>query len=359
MCPPGVDQTRRLQQRWQILAPRLRQGQKLAAKSVRFTSNPVNFLFNQNQSWDAWSKLAKPVDFDLSRQTASFTKHGCGAKTSTSSLSSLECMPAELLKMVFDDEILEKQDITALGLCSQTLWQHMLERVESEYRKNAAPWADSEIACTGTYLEDLPESFDKDNMALDSVTLKDGPVRRVMARRFNWAAWSEYERPKENQQDEWCSALLTHRITAAIPGSYWVKLEEDVSCSKLFPNFTSKGSGWVLRNQTTKEYVRICASSERKEDYVASVSSARWLRLDDVLIMRICWTTRSGGEERADLEKGIYLYRGKWAGHRFDIVMQEDSLAKTDGWKDITAEIVSEAQKLRRYSLPGRGPALP
>lgn len=51
-------------------------------------------------------------------QTASFTNRGCGAKTSTSSRSSLECMPAELLKMVFDDEILEKQDITALGLCS-------------------------------------------------------------------------------------------------------------------------------------------------------------------------------------------------------------------------------------------------
>jgi hypothetical protein len=359
MCPPGVDQTRRSQQRWQILAPRLRQGQKLAAKNEYFTSNPVNFLFNQGQSWDAWSKLAKPVDFDLSRQTVSFTNRGYGAKTSASSLSSLECMPSELLKMVFDDDILEKQDITALGLCSQTLWQHMLERVESEYRKNAAPWADFEIACTGTYLEDLPESFDKDNMALDSVTRRYGLAGTTMARRFNWTAWSEYKRPKESQQDEWHSALRAHHITAAIPGSYWVKLEEDVSCSKLFPNLTSKGLGWVLRNQTTKEYVRICASSERKEDYIVNVPSARWLRLDDVLIMRICWTTRFSYEEREDIKKGLYLYRGKWAGHRFDIVMQEDSLAKTDGWKDITAEIVSEAQKLRRCTLSGRGPALP
>jgi hypothetical protein len=78
-------------------------------------------LFNQDQSWDALSKLAKPVDLDILRQTASFTNRGCGAKTSTPSLWSLECIPAELLKMVFDDEILEKQDITALGLCSQTL----------------------------------------------------------------------------------------------------------------------------------------------------------------------------------------------------------------------------------------------
>jgi hypothetical protein len=354
MCPPGVDQTRRSQQRWQILVPRLRQGQRLAPKGEYFTSNPEDFLFDQDQSWDAWWKLAKPVDFNLLRKTASFTNRGYGAKTSTSSLSSLECIPAELLKMIFDDEVLEKRDITALGLCSQTLWQHMLERVESAYRNNAAPWADCEIACTGTYLVDLPESFDKDNMALDSVTSRNGQADVPMARQFNWAAWVEYKRPKDNQQDEWRLALRARRIAAAIPESCWAKLEEDVSCSKLFPNPTSKGSGWVLRNQTTKEYVRICASSEHNGDCVVHVSSARWLRLDDVLIMRICWTTRSSYEEKGDLKRGLHLYRGKWAGHRFDIVMQEDSLAERDGWKNITAEIVSEAQKLQCSICSGR-----
>jgi len=241
-------------------------------------------------------------------------------------------MPAELLKMVFDDGILKEKDITALGLCSQTLWQNMLERVEGAYRKNAAPWADSEIACTGSYLavKDLPEPVDKDSMA------------------FDWAAWQLYERPKESQRDKWRSALHAHRIAAAIPESCWMKLEEDVSCSKLFPNPTSKGQGWVLRNQTTKEYVDIRASSDlNKGDYVMHVSSAQWLRLDDVLIMRICWTTPCGYEKKEDLKRGVDLYRGEWAGHRFDIVMQEDSLAKRDGWKNMTAEIVSEAQKLR------------
>jgi hypothetical protein len=153
----------------------------------------------------------------------SFTNRGCGAKTSTSSLSSLECMPAELLKMVFDDETLEKQDITALGLCSQTLWQHMRECVESAYRKNAAPWADSEIACVKTYLWDPPESFYK------------GSMGTIMSRWFNRAFWGGYKQPKDNQQSEWRSTLHAHRITAAIPEPCWVKLEEDVSCSKLFP----------------------------------------------------------------------------------------------------------------------------
>lgn len=133
-----------------------------------------------------------------------------------------------------------------------------------------------------------------------------------------------------------------------------MKLEEDVSCSKLFPYPTPKRLGWVLRNQTTKEYVRICATSGcNGEDYVVHVSGARWLRLDGVLIMRICWTTAFGYVE--ELKRGVYyLYRGKWAGHRFDIVMQEDSLAKRDGWEDITAEVVSEARRLRPNIRSGR-----
>lgn len=69
--------------------------------------------------------------------------------------------------------------------------------------------------------------------------------------------------------------------------------------------------------------------------------------------MRICWTTGLSYEEKEDVKKGLYLYTGKWAGHRFDIVMPEDSLAKMDGRKDITAEILSEAQKLRRCVLSG------
>jgi hypothetical protein len=71
--------------------------------------------------------------------------------------------------------------------------------------------------------------------------------------------------------------------------------------------------------------------------------------------MRICWTTAFGYAAEEYLKRGVYyLYRGKLAGHRFDIVMQEDSLAKRDGWKDITAEVVSEAQRLRPNIRSGR-----
>ena len=353
-------QTSRTPQRWQILAPRLQQSHKLSRKNRHYTRTPIEVLFEgQDKPWDAWSKLAKPVDFSLLGQSAPLPKSRYGAKTTASSRSSLEYMPAELLKMVFDDETLEKHDIVALGLCSRSLWQHMLERVESAYRKSAAPWAGTEIACTGTNLTDLPESFEKDNLAIDLATYKR---RRwvMLARRFNWSAWREFKPPKESQLDTWRSALQVHRKTSAIPESCWPRLEDDVSCTKLFPKvfakdfpkLSPKRHGWVLRNLDKKEYVRICASSEHKGEHVVDDSNAQWLRLDDVLIMRICWTWT--GSHRVDFEPSMDLHRGKWAGHRFDVVMLEDSLAATGGWKDITEEIVSEARKLRREIRTGR-----
>jgi hypothetical protein len=361
MCPPDSDQTCRSAQRWQILAPRLRQGHKLRPRNESYTSTRREVLFQQDKSWDAWSKLAKPVDFSFLPPRAPFPEPSYRAKTAAVSRSILECLPAELLKMVFDDEVLEKQDIVALGLCSQIFWQHMLRHVESVYRKFAAPWAGTEIACTGTYLTDLPESFEKDNLAMDTVIDKNWPAYMVLARRFNWAAWSEFQPPPENQQDAWRSALHVHRNTAAIPDSHWPKLEEDILCGNLFPqihphlfpNLPPRSPGWVLRNLTTKEYVRMCASSRHKGEY--AVLNAPWLRLDDVLIMSICWTSSSN--PLPDLKSGIDLNRGKWAGHRFEIVMVEASSAEADGWKDATGEMVSEARELRhqiRSSLRGR-----
>jgi hypothetical protein len=146
MCPREVDQPVRFVQFWQILAPRLKQCQKLSPLNDNNTNSPQDILFMKEKSWDAWSKLAKPVESGLLRVSRGPRPSSCRANIAA---SRLECMPAELLKMVFGDGTLEKQDVVALGLCSQSLWLHMLRHVESAYRKFAAPWAGIEIACTG------------------------------------------------------------------------------------------------------------------------------------------------------------------------------------------------------------------
>jgi hypothetical protein len=70
--------------------------------------------------------------------------------------------------------------------------------------------------------------------------------------------------------------------------------------------------------------------------------------------MRICWPSEPSYSNRI-----LDIHRGKWAGHRFDIVSQEihETEAGVQGWRDVSAEIVKEAQEFRRKVVqlrPGR-----
>ena len=133
MCPPGVDWTMRGPQHWQILAPRLRQVERLSPKNEYYTGTPEEFLFDKKQSWGADFKLVRPVDTALAlprEQSRIFHQ-----SERVTILSSLEGMSTELLEMGLKDPTLEKQDIVAIGLCSTTLWDHVIEFVEASYRK--------------------------------------------------------------------------------------------------------------------------------------------------------------------------------------------------------------------------------
>lgn len=62
MCPPETEQRCWSPPYWQILAPRLKQCQKLLPDHEHGMYNLEELLFAQEKSWGAWSKLAKPVE---------------------------------------------------------------------------------------------------------------------------------------------------------------------------------------------------------------------------------------------------------------------------------------------------------
>jgi hypothetical protein len=94
---------------------------------------------------------------------------------------------------------------------------------------------------------------------------------------------------------------------------------------------------WVLRDLTTREFVR-CRPGESPRGvrgYVDCGDGRVKVRVDDVLLLRICWTTVRGEDDR----EGLGIYRGKWAGHCFDIVPWE-WLEREEGWRDCMEEVV-------------------
>lgn len=62
--------------------------------------------------------------------------------------------------------------------------------------------------------------------------------------------------------------------------------------------------------------------------------------------MRICWASTLTFPLGLDL--GTNLQRGKWAGHCFEVVVEEVTSGEAIVGKDITGEIACEAWRLRR-----------
>src|SRR5436190_24145845 len=94
-----------------------------------------------------------------------------------------------------------------------------------------------------------------------------------------------------------------------------------------------------MRNLTTKEYVRC---RQERGGYIDHPDVDQ-LRVDDVLLMRICWTRLPAWHEP---DMWSCIYRGSWAGHCFDIVPLEKAgvLAVENGWRDTTDEVVKQAK---------------
>lgn len=342
MCPPGADQTERGPQRWHILAPRSRKIQRLAPPdhSIYGTLDPQQYLFNNNNSWNSWSKLALRVA-PHQTPTPAVRRSLPSSERRTSPLSKLESLPSELLALVIEDSTLTKSDVIALGLASETLWGHVLRHVEKDCWLAAPSMAGVEIACTGSYLLDLPPSFAQGDLAKSSVVIWDGGFM-CEARKINWAATSSYDAVQETPEEAWRAVWMEQDgHLACFPPGAARKMSADfaANCSAL--RGASPDALWVLRNLTTREYVR-CRPGEgplERRGFVDCKDGTVKVRVDDVLLLRICWTKVEAWDDMEELG----IFRGEWAGHCFDIVPWE-RLDGDKGWRDCTDEVLEQAR---------------
>lgn len=95
---------------------------------------------------------------------------------------------------------------------------------------------------------------------------------------------------------------------------------------------------WILRNLTTKEYVRSEAIALRPE-FIRGPDIAV-IGFGEVVLSRICWST-SDSINTSDTSN---ISRGVWAGHRFDIttVARHRNESKGADWSDVSHEVASE-----------------
>jgi hypothetical protein len=117
---------------------------------------------------------------------------------------------------------------------------------------------------------------------------------------------------------------------------------------------------WVLRNLTTKEFVRAESMALRPE--FVQGPFVRGLGFGAAVLAQICWSSTgkcgfndscweydqgfgTGSDSDIVLPSLRRPHRGVWVGHRFDITT-EDRVSEEDGWKDVGGEVVEEIHTL-------------
>ncbi|KAF4633543.1 hypothetical protein G7Y89_g4571 [Cudoniella acicularis] len=338
-----VGLTTRRAQRWFLLSPECRQVEKLENLTFDFKHA---FIANSDSCWDAWSKLARPeirsFGSATQRRTPKIQKESARIEQDSTGPHWLDLLSNEVMDLIIEFLIPEKYDAIALALSSESLWQLVLRQIHWENLKYAAPWAGKKLAFQGSYSVDSPPSFYEDGLEyeiLDPFQHSDGGIRNNGQLFFD--KHEEFESPAtiKDQKAEWEKAMVAYLPGSGIPEACHERLRKEVRGPDLFP----RDIPWLLRNLTTREVVSADDLADPKSQ--SSESMSRVLTLDQILLMRICWTDLWDEERVANLN----INRGIWAGHKFDIVpkhIHEVEINLQD-WRDVTKEVALEAGTLR------------
>ena len=234
-----------------------------------------------------------------------------------SSLGHLQ-LAIELIAMIFR-EVDDLYDAIMLGLTHDALmvigWEHIGALLVQDF----APWAGDRIIIAGSWGLDVPEG-------VISEEEKKKWVRRHLE--------------KEGRE------LATLRLYEIFDGPFDVtrknlhqlmKLTREESC--LVQRIIQKGDkyqsekGWVLMNQTKKEYVTSTAASR----ILPSMGNPNHEHcFGQLILFRICWSSHC----EAAMRVSGGLNRGVWAGDRFMIVTVDvfEAMPSTKAWKDVSVE---------------------
>lgn len=309
----------------------------------------------------------------------------------------LSLLPVELVDRIYT-HLSDHIEVTFLALTSRRYWQVGRRHIKFRF-ECLSNWAGDRLICIGNYSEDFPpglltaaeetelrkgytwaeklEYFDNESEESDE---DDGKTRRlnlydVAVNRFTprfhtdevkWAVHYEllykphYTTAGQNDGDLFLSltdpsrAWKRHgvRLQTCEPEPIGLRKRWNVRVRR--PQ-AERAEHWaVLRNLSRREYVHGKAIQElRERNYL---DDSHWVtnNLDsfgfgDLIAFRSFWSQTDMSSPFAwDWDRGI------WAGHRFDIVLEQDlkKAMENEQWKDVSEEAIAEVMEVfQRNSL--------
>ncbi|KAI9777569.1 MAG: hypothetical protein M1816_004695 [Peltula sp. TS41687] len=323
----------------------------------------INRLLEEKQgqskgypAMDSRSTKRKAVDDgeqDIQNRRSQKLSKSNSNSSGTSCTVGLSELPVEMLDWIFDN--LHIYDVITTGLLARRLWKIARRHIRAYYISRFGRWAGESIICVGESLgatdnpagllnkseeqeiQDGYTSDDLDELGIDEI----GPDECAPISLYHLAE-ARYKRG-----DKWiCEfGLIGHTSLLCedhdLPRSRMSQMRDIFRYTE--EDFYPPDQPWILRNLTTKEYVRSEAIAIKPEHICGPSISC--LGFGEVVLSRICWSS----SDSTALEYQGKVYQGVWAGHKFDITTlsrHQKSLSDRIQWRDVSAEVAAEIAQI-------------
>ena len=241
-------------------------------------------------------------------------------------------LPCELHRLIFT--CIERiDDIICLGLTNQYFWSIGRERMHNYYASFLGRGARTNIVCVGEYV--LPNDYPPDLFSAEELdVLRQKTIDDVPFTLYHFTSDSISDEEREVsiflESDDLAIrlSLLHDPAFASIRSEIYVEEE----------TYLPEDQPWILRNLTTKQFVRSEAIALKPEFIHGPIISI--LGFGEIVMSRICWSSSSS----VSMVDTTNISRGVWAGHCFDITTLSRHEDETNGigWSDVSDEVARE-----------------
>lgn len=265
-------------------------------------------------------------------------------KVDTNHGVTLSNLPTELHCLIFS-QFEHIGDSLCFALTNRHYWTIGRHYIHDYHESTLGQWAGKNIMFRGEYTKpgDYPPGLlsteQSEQMRLIATRMPNSVMNHYF---FAVSCFSQSENWSCGPKGEFSIRYIPkERSLLNDPMFKLVQNEIYVDRTTYFP----RDQSWILRNLTTKEFVR--AESIARSPECIHGPDIDLLGFGHVVIARICWSTSPdiGFEDTTNISRGV------WAGHCFDITTiarhEADTKGGEDQWRDVGKEVADELLVLR------------
>ncbi|KID84734.1 F-box domain containing protein [Metarhizium guizhouense ARSEF 977] len=241
-------------------------------------------------------------------------------------------LPMEIILQVFE-EVECMEDLICLGLARRCFWAIARRRLHDYYMSFWGQWAGENIVYVGEFTrpgdvppglfseEEIDEQISK-SLSLYDIGNGSGSKEQHLECSIRKKSKRLYKACRNRDKSDDPAFKLAYSEIICQDSTY-------LPCKE----------PWILRNLTTKEFVRSEAIAIKPEYIIGPF--IEYLDFHEVVVSRACWSSLSPSSAIRD---PMRLGRGVWAGHRFDIttLARHNLDPQATEWRDVSEEVANE-----------------